>query len=66
MLFALIIILLGVIFLAKNLGIITTHTWGITWPCILILIGVWLLIMKYEWRIRRNKFAEKIWRIIEK
>ncbi|MCK4520384.1 hypothetical protein KAT95_00765 [Candidatus Parcubacteria bacterium] len=66
MLFALIFILLGVIFLAKNLGIITTQTWGITWPCILILIGVWLLIMKYEWRIRKNKFLEKVWRIIEK
>jgi len=66
MLFALIIILLGVIFLAKNLGIITAHTWGIAWPCILILIGVWLLIMRYEWRIRRNKFVERIWRVIEK
>lgn len=66
MLFALIFILLGAIFLAKNLGIITAHTWGIIWPSILILIGFWLLLMRYEWKIRKNKFVEKVWRIIEK
>ena len=66
MLFALIFILLGVIFLAKNLGIITTHIWGITWPCVLILIGVWLLYERYEWKLRKNKILEKIWNIISK
>jgi len=50
MLFALSFILLGVIFLLKNLGVITV-----------ILVGVWILWKRYEWR----KWKERIWRKLE-
>ncbi len=64
MLFALIFILLGVLFLLKNLGIITAGIWGILWPLILILIGFWIIFLRYEWRLRTNKVAKKIWKFI--
>ena len=61
MLLALIFILLGVVYLLKNLGIIAGEVWGIVWPVILILIGVWILWKSYEWRVWR----EKIWKKLE-
>lgn len=64
MLFALFFILLGVLFLLKNLGIITSNIWGILWPLILILIGCWLIFLRYEWKLRTNKVVEKILKFI--
>ena len=61
MLLALIFILLGVIFLLKNLGIITTGIWGLIWPTLLILIGTWIFWKKYEW----ERWKEKIWKKLE-
>ena len=61
MLLALLFIILGVIFLLKNLGIITTGVWGLIWPIFLILIGVWIFWKKYEW----EKWKERIWRKLE-
>ena len=66
MLFALIIILLGVVFLLRNLGVITTHIWSVLWPSIIILVGFWLLYKRYEWHIKKNKWVEKVWKIIGK
>ena len=57
MFFALFFIILGVVFLLKNLGIISAGTWGIIWPSVLILFGVWLAWKKYEWK----KWRERIW-----
>ena len=64
MFFALIFIILGILFLLKNLGIITIRLWGIIWPCILILFGLWIILLRYEWRLRKSKIARKIWEFI--
>jgi len=61
MLIALSFILLGVIFLLKNLGVITAGVWGLIWPMFLILIGIWIIWKKYEW----ERWKEKIWRKLE-
>jgi len=61
MLLALIFIFLGVIFLLKNLGVITAGVWSLAWPTFLILIGVWMLWKRYEW----NKWKERIWKKLE-
>jgi hypothetical protein len=66
MLFALIVMLLGMLFLLRNLGIITAHAWSILWPSIIILIGFWLFFQRYEWKFRKVKWVERIWKIIEK
>ncbi len=57
MLFALIFIILGVVFLLKNLGIISGEVWGIIWPLILVMIGIRLLWKQYEWK----RWSERIW-----
>ncbi len=44
MFFSLLLILLGVIFLLKNLGLLAGNIWSLIWPLVLILIGVYLIV----------------------
>ena len=44
MVFGLILILLGALFLLQNLGILTQDVWEIFWPIVIIAIGLSLLI----------------------
>jgi len=50
MLIALILIAIGLIFLLRNLGIITAETWDLIWPLVLIFIGFYLFWKSYEWK----------------
>lgn len=40
------LVILGVIFLLKNLGFISENVWGILWPAFLIVAGLNLIIRK--------------------
>lgn len=40
MLFGIIILVIGVIFLLQNLGLFTASIWAIFWPVLLIVIGL--------------------------
>jgi len=40
----LILLIIGAIFLLRNLGIITQPAWSIMWPSILIVIGIGTLV----------------------
>ncbi|MCK4352222.1 hypothetical protein KAW65_02320 [candidate division WOR-3 bacterium] len=52
----LIILIIGVIFLLRNLGIIQQPAWSVMWPTILIVIGLGTLIEGgIRVRIRRKK-----------
>lgn len=66
MFFSLLLIILGVIFLLKNLGIITGNLFGIIWPVILILLGVWIIVLRYEWKFRAHKAVKRFWEIVER
>ena len=48
--FGLILIALGVLFLLKNLGIISQDIWGIFWPILLIILGIEILISSFKKR----------------
>ena len=48
MIFCLILIIIGVVFLLQNLGYISGGTWSIIWPAILIIFGLWILLRKRE------------------
>lgn len=48
--FGLILIALGVLFLLKNLGIISQDIWGIFWPILLIILGIEILISSIKKR----------------
>ncbi len=41
---AVILIGLGFLFLANNLGFITVNVWGLFWPVFLVLLGIWFLL----------------------
>jgi len=40
MIFGLILVAIGIIFLLQNLNIITGRAWEIIWPVVVILIGI--------------------------
>jgi len=41
-----VIIVLGVVFLLKNLGVISGVSWGIIWPAMVIVFGLALISRK--------------------
>jgi hypothetical protein len=41
---AVILVALGFLFLANNLGLIAVNVWSLFWPVFLILLGVWFLV----------------------
>lgn len=60
MLFAVAIILIGFVFLMKNLGIITGPAWDIIWPILLIALGLSILLKpKWGWSgMREERFIK--------
>lgn len=46
--FGILLILIGVIFLLKNLNLIKWFDNDLLWPLVIILIGVWLLIRRWR------------------
>ncbi|MGB9772624.1 MAG: LiaI-LiaF-like domain-containing protein [Bacteroidota bacterium] len=53
MFFPLILIVIGVIFLLKNLGFISGSAWDVIWPSLLI---IWGLSMIFSSRQRREQY----------
>jgi len=51
-------IIVGTTFLLKNLGVITGDVWGIIWPLILIVFGVYLALKAHRFRL----FWDRIWK----
>ena len=46
MIFGLILIIIGLVFLLQNLGYISGAAWSIIWPAILIVIGIAILLKR--------------------
>lgn len=44
-----ILIVIGAIFLLKNLGIITGDVWEIIWPVLLIALGLSFFFRRWKW-----------------
>lgn len=40
----LILIIIGIAYLLRNLGVISTGAWEIIWPALLIALGAWMLL----------------------
>jgi hypothetical protein len=38
-----VLVILGGLFLLSNLGVIGVDVWGVIWPTVLILLGIWML-----------------------
>lgn len=39
-----VLIIIGIAFLLKNFGVISTSTWGFIWPAFLVALGLWFLL----------------------
>jgi len=56
MIFGLILLIIGVVFLLQNLGYISGAAWSIIWPAILIVIGIAILLKRrnhgFSWEER--------------
>jgi len=50
--FSLIFILVGIIFLLNTLGYLAGPVWGVIWPALLILAGLWGLFQKQSFVCR--------------
>ncbi len=46
MFWAILLVGLGFLFLANNLGLMSVNVWGLIWPAFLILLGIWFLMGK--------------------
>lgn len=46
MIYSLILIIIGAVFLLQNLGYISGGTWSIIWPAILIVIGLRMILKR--------------------
>lgn len=40
----LVLIIIGIAFLLKNLGVISSSVWGFIWPALLVALGLWFLL----------------------
>jgi uncharacterized membrane protein len=43
------LIIIGAIFLLKNLGLLVMVNWDIIWPIVLIAVGVAMMFKKKNW-----------------
>lgn len=48
--FGTLIVLLGVVLLAINLGVVDHRIWRYFWPLVLVLLGVWFILGPYLWK----------------
>jgi len=61
-----VLIILGVVFLLKDLGLIslTTGFWSLFWPAILVVIGLYVVLAEVRIRRFKNSLAGRILRRI--
>lgn len=59
MFFALILIIIGAVFLLNNLGVIAIGSWSLIWPLLLIGFGLYLAVGVQRFRNFRRRLWEK-------
>ena len=70
MILPLFLIIIGSVFLLKNLGYISVSMWGIIWPVFFIVFGIGILLRKGRddffweecrgWRKKKQKISKKL------
>lgn len=59
MLLGFILLIIGVVFLLRNLGFISADAWDIIWPAIIIAVGLWILFRKKNGFFWKESFGWK-------
>ena len=62
---SLILILIGTLFLLRNLGLLPVEIWPVLWPSLLILLGIYLIFLYQRVRTFWIRFWRGIWRKLE-
>jgi len=62
MLIGLFLVGMGILFILKNVGVIPVIVWGILWPSVLIIVGLYLFLKV----IHFYRFVNKMWEIADK
>ncbi len=65
MFLGLILILIGGLFLLRNLGLLPVETWPVLWPSLLILLGFYLIFLCQRVRSFWKRFWDGIWKKLE-
>ncbi|HPW34446.1 MAG TPA: DUF5668 domain-containing protein [Candidatus Paceibacterota bacterium] len=55
MVWGIILIVLGVVFLLENMGIFSGAAWEFIWPIVLVGIGVWMVMRNKKDGVSNNK-----------
>ncbi len=58
MFFGFIILIIGLIFLLKNLGFIGNDVWPIIWPSLVIAVGLSILLKRRKHEKKWEKFGD--------
>jgi len=62
MFLGLILILIGALFLLRNLGLLPVGAWSVFWPSLLILLGIYLIFLCQRVRSFWQRLWDRIWR----
>jgi hypothetical protein len=65
MFLGLILILIGGLFLLRNLGLLPVGIWEVLWPSLLILLGIYLIFLTQRFQIFWKRFWNGIWKKLE-
>ena len=65
MFFGFIILIIGLVFLLKNVGFISGDVWPIIWPSLVIALGLSILFKRKRNEKKWEKFGEKMGKIGE-
>ena len=60
MFFGLTIVIIGLVFLLKNLGLIGSDVWPIIWPSLVIILGLSILLKRKRHRDKWDKLGEGV------
>jgi len=55
--FGSLLIIIGIFFLLKNLGIISAEFWGVLWPSVIIILGIKLIMGPRKWHKYWKQFS---------
>lgn len=59
LLLGLIFILLGTLFLLRNLGLLPIEIWSAFWPSLIILLGIYIVFLNYRVKAFWQRFKNK-------
>lgn len=61
MFIGILLVIVGLVFLLKNVGLIAESVWGILWPSVVIALGLYSILKMHRCRM----FWGKVWKKLD-